>query len=271
MPPLDHHGYDQQKALQVFLKLASVALGLLVPPALSFHDVRRLVRPAGEDEEELEPRSDGDPLAPMLCEAAARLSVTVREGNVDKEINLSASLATLFDGEVARSLKPRLYAALDLRGDGDGAGAIVGLMSVCEWARDASLGTERFSQSFCAAKGLPRFDARWLFVDAVSASRTGAGSLMLLACYATLVARRSSRYAGLCAVCTTARGRKLFEALGFETFAFRDDGVAKTLAYAASLDMEHVRRRVRFDGATALLRDVCFRLALRGDSLVGRC
>ena len=264
MPDVDER-YDTSSAIQTFCRLASVTLGTLVPPNFSYHTIKRLI--SFDEEDGLEPQSD-DPLAELLVEASDELGSTVIEGSYEVEVDPSASLATLFAGSFGKGAKARLFLAFDLRD----AAKICGFLTCCEWTRDASLGNERFNQSYCASNKLPRFGSGWLFIDVVASAKAGSGALLVLQAY--LLACRARRYEGVCAVCVTKKGRSLFQSLGFELHGYRE-GAPRTLAYATagSLSMRHIMRRLRFEGSDELLQETCYRLQITHPerSIVARC
>jgi hypothetical protein len=270
MPPLDTEGYDTAKSISTFTNLASIALGTFVPQAYNFNAIKRLVH-VDSDDESVTPTTAEDPLSALLVEAAENMSFIERDGASEIEITPSASLASLFDrrSPVAKALRPRLLLAFDLHA----SASICGFCSACDWTEDASLGTERWSASALEKVGAPRFDTKWLLIDVVASRKRGTGALLVLAIYLTVC--RSKQYRGVCCTAVSKSGKSLFTALGFQTRAYRDKG-AKALCWAAtdSLSMEHISKRLRFDGDEALLSGICWRLGLTpktSSRVVGRC
>lgn len=269
MPPLKHEQFDSAKSLQIYSKLTQIALGTIVPPSYNFHAIRRLLR---IDDDDVTPASD-DPLASALIKAASSMKHTERSGQVEVDVEPLISLATLFDSAspTAKGLHPKLYLAYDLR---KASVPICGLTSVCDFTRDDSLGTERFSQAFCRDHDLPRFGSDWLLIDIVASKKHGTGALLILQVY--MLACRARDKAGVCAVAVTKSGKKLFADLGFESFSFRDDGLSKSFMYARanSLTLTKMIQRLSFPGDKVMLEDLCFRFGLTeksSDRVMGRC
>ena len=77
-----------------------------------------------------------------------------------------------------------------------------------------------------------RFDSNWLLVDVISSSKRGAGALLALQVY--LLSCRSKQYKGVIALAVSKSGKKMFEALGFATHSYKDDGMHRTLCYATA-------------------------------------
>ena len=91
----------------------------------------------------------------------------------------------------------------------------------CEWSRDETLSTSRFTTAYCREHSLPRLDARTLLIDVVASSGTprGAGALLVLACY--LLVCRSRKYERVATIAVTSQGKSLFTKLGFQVHNFR--------------------------------------------------
>ena len=165
----------------------------------------------------------------------------------------------------------RALLAYDLRRS---AVPICGLLTVCDFAREDSLGTDRFSQQFCRDNELPRFGSDWLLVDIIASKKRGSGALLILQAY--MLACRARDKAGVCAVAVTRSGKKLFADLGFESFSFRDDGLSKSLMFARAngLALSKMIERLHFPGSKVMLEDMCFRFGLTdktSDRVLGRC
>ena len=255
MPTFDER-YDSTKAIATYHRLAGIALGIAMPPAMSFHAVRRMIEV--DEEDETVTATDNDPLSEMIVHAARRMAHTERSGSTEVDIEPVASLSALFDANssTAKSYKPRLYIAIDLRGKD---ATICGLCSTCEWTRDESLGTDRFTQHELRRLQLPRLDRSWLLIDVITSSKRGAGALLALQVY--LLSCRSRMYNGVAAIAVSRSGRRLFEALGFETVSFREGGMNKAVCYAHkhSLSLRRIQRRLSFPGDQTLLQSMCYR------------
>ena len=258
MPTLDER-FDTAKAIATYTRLAGIALGIATPPPLNFHAVRRMIE-VDEDDESVS-AVDSDPLAEMIVDAAERMTHAERVGSMEVEIEPTASLAALFDAHspTAKSYKPRLFFAIDLRSQD---AKICGLCSACQFTRDESLGTDRFTQNELRRLGLPRLDNSWLLIDVITSSKRGAGALMALQVY--LLSCRSRFYSGAVAITVSRSGRRLFEALGFEVTGFREGGLSKAIcvARADSLSLSRIQRRLSFPGDRMLLQSTCYREGL---------
>lgn len=260
-----HEDYDTSKSIATFLRLSQVAVGTLVQTH-SWHAVKRLIEV--NSDEEVEAASD-DPLAEMLVEGAEALRHTEPSGAGEYDIEPTASLAALFDGNsnVAKSLKPKLHLAYDLRTDA----SICGFCSACDWSVDESLGTSRFVASYLREHKLPHFDSSWVLIDVIASSKPMTGALLCLQVY--LAAKAKS---GVVAIAVTKGGKSLFSKLGFESHPFREEGGHKALMYApaGSLSMATINRRLKFAGDKELLSSICWRFGLTpktSGSLVRRC
>ena len=126
----------------------------------------------------------------------------------------TGAIAALFDaGTLQKSLKPKLLMALSLR---DGV-SVDGCLVQCLFARDDALSTELFTQAYCAHHKLPRFDARWGFIDVVASRKAPCGALLVL--HAVLNAARSRPpLQGVCAVAVTGMGQRLLKSLNFTCY-----------------------------------------------------
>ena len=279
MPTVDERYEGNLKILTTYHRLAGIALGVVTPPSLTFHMVRRLISVDEETEEVSANEESTDPLAQLLVEAASSMAFSEETSSHVMDVDASASLAALFDGDAAKSLKPRLFVAISVRATssssasaGDEDARICGLLTTCEWTRDATLGTERFTQKELSKLGAPRLDSSWLLIDVVASKRRGCGVLLALQAY--LLACKSRQYHGVVALAVTRAGRQLFEKLGFATHAYREGGVSKALCYAraGSLSLMQIRRRLAFPGSTTLLESYCYREGVRdADKIYSRC
>ena len=252
-PSPTHADYDTSKSIATFVRLAQISVGTLVQTH-SWHAVKRLIEV--NSDEEVEAASD-DPLAEMLVEGAEALRHTERSGSGEYDIEPAASLAALFDADssVAKSLKPKLHLAYDLRTDA----TICGFCSACDWSVDDSLGTGRFTASYLREHDLPRFDSSWLLIDVIASSKPMTGALLCLQVY--LAAKAKS---GVVAVAVTKGGKSLFQQLGFHSHSFREEGGYTALVYApaGSLSMGTINRRLKFSGDKELLASICWRFGL---------
>ena len=144
---------------------------------------------------------------------------------------------------------------------------------MCSWSRDTSLSTERFTNTVLSNNRLPRFNANWLLCDCVCSSQRGAGALVLLHAY---LACMRARMSGVVAVCVTTKGRDAFVNQGYEAYAYREDGMPRTLVWikAGDLRAEAVTPRLRIGGGNATLEKLCFRMGLTvrsASKLQARC
>ena len=276
--------YDQHhKNLTTYVKLASTSLGVVLSQPLNYHAVRRLIHVTEGDELEANEESE-DALAELLVEAAHELRFEEEVGQRVVEVDAAASVAALFDPEcsTAKAYKPLLFLAIDVRSpagvqgesggdsrkdgarkdgarkDGDGA-RICGLATVCEWVRDATLGTERWTKQELAKAGAPRLDSSWLLIDVIASRHRGCGVLLAVQVY--LMVTRSRKHSGVVALAVTKAGRDMFAKLGFSTHTYRASGQSITLCYAraGTLSLQRIRRRLSFSGDQVLLDSLCWR------------
>ena len=281
--------YDQHhKTLTTYMKLASTSLGVVLSQPLNYHAVRRLIHVTEGDELEANEESE-DALAELLVEAAHGLHFEEEVGARVVEVDAAASVAALFDPEcsTAKAYKPLLFLAIDVRSpagvqgesggdsrkdgarkdgarkdgarkDGDGA-RICGLATVCEWVRDATLGTERWTKQELAKAGAPRLDSSWLLIDVIASRHRGCGVLLAVQVY--LMVTRSRKHSGVVALAVTKAGRDMFAKLGFSTHTYRASGQSITLCYAraGTLSLQRIRRRLSFSGEQVLLDSLCWR------------
>lgn len=262
---LDDRRLDQIRFLGVYSRLAQVQLGTLTN-AYDYHAIRRLIAVDGDD---VEAEGD-DPLAEIIVDGIKALPGTEREGTSELSVDPPASMAALFQQHaLARSLKPKLFVAFDLRA---ARATVCGMLSACTFARDDALSTTRFAPAYCTTHGLPRFDANWMLVDVVAASKRGTGALLLLQC---IVHAARAKKTGIVSVAVTKGGRRLFEACGFDTsHTWRERSSARHLCYARITDIHLADLHARLRVHSSLLTDVCFRNGLTSrtmHNLVGRC
>ena len=176
------------------------------------------------------------------------MSFTERVGNSEVDVSVMASLATLFDRDSAdaRALKPKLLLAHAI---GDGEPAIKGILTCCNFDRDPSISTERFTQAYCSQHGIPRL-TNALLIDSVASTREqefrGTGVLLVIAAYQMV--QRSRTLDVICTVAVTAAGKRLFEALGFHEHKFRE-GTPRSFFWArpGELRAVDIQRRLRWD------------------------
>ena len=256
------------KGIGIFCKLASVQSGLFVPPAYNYHAVRRLIT---VDEDETVEATEDDPLGELLVEAATQMAHRERQGSFEIDVEPLGGLAGLFDpdSKEAKALRPKLFLAFNLRE----SAAICGFLTCCDFTRDDTLSTTKFTRDYCRQHRLPALGSDWLLLDIVSSKQRGAGALVVLHAY-TMAIR--SKMKGCCAVVYTRSGRRLFESLGFELHDYRERGASRTFAHAAvgSLSIEQINKRVRWDGDKRILEDVCHRFGLTAKTsskVMGRC
>lgn len=258
----DNDDLNSHRHVAVYAKAVGIQSSVIVQQ-LRYNDVKRLVT---IDDEDVEAASD-DPLGELLVDG---LDALESDDGVT-EIKPIGSIAALFDrGDLQRSLKPRLFAAFSLR---DGV-SMEGALVACLYARDEALGTSLFTHSWCTSKGVPRLDGHWTFIDVIASSMPPCGALLTV--HAILVAARA-RMSGICAVAASAAGHRLLSALNFTCVSYRERGVTRHLCYMRlpqDLSFKHVKRKLRFEGDTALVESVCWREALSSrakSSVVGRC
>ena len=208
--------------------MIGIQTGVLVQQ-LNYAPVKRMVDiPSDSDSENEVEALDDDPLAEILVDGLDELASEVERC----EIKPLGAIAALFDaGALQKSLKPKLLMALSLR---DGV-SVDGCLVQCLFARDDALSTELFTQAYCAHHKLPRFDARWGFIDVVASRKAPCGALLVL--HAVLNARRdrgrrSTRLLqGVCAVAVTGAGQRLLKSLNFTCYPYREDGVQLHMCY----------------------------------------
>ena len=267
MPSLSDRRLDQTKFFNLYARLACAQHGTLVT-TYSYNDVKRMIRVDGDDIE-----ADGDdPLSEIIVQGVKDLphQETDRQTNKTTDIDPPASMAALFqDHPIARSLKPKLWVALDLQQEDL---SVCGMLTACTFEVDRALSTQRLTPAYCSQHGLPRLGAQWMLVDVVAASKPKTGALLLL--HAILAALRSGK-AGVCSVAVTAAGRKLFSYFGFDTsHSWREGGRQRFLCHAKRDDIRLSRVHERLKVHEELITDVCFRTGLTArtaDRLIGRC
>ena len=263
-------GFQEPKALNTIERLASTTSGVLVVQ-YAYNDIKRLVDvdETSDREESVEPKGD-DPLGQLLVDGLTNLAFTERVGSYDIDVEPLSSVGALFQSSAeARALKPKLIVGFDMRNNA----RLVAVCTVCSWTRDPSLSTERFTTSTLESNGLPRFNANWLLVDCVCSLQPGAGTLILLHAYLTAM---RARMRGVVAVCVTTQGRDVFVKQGYQSYAYREGGVPRTLVWigAGDLRAEAVSAHLRVGGGRNTLEQLCFRMGLTprtSDRLQSRC
>ena len=265
MPDADDSRLNQTKFFVLYSRLASTQLGTLVN-TYSYNDVKRMIR---VDDNEIDPDGD-DPLSEIIVEGIKELPHTEVDGKAELSIDPPASMAALFqDHPIARSLKPKLWVALDLL---DEDTPVCGMLTACTFERDAALSTSKLTQPYCTQHELPRLDSNWLLVDVVASSKSKTGALLLL--QAVISAMRAKK-SGVCSIAVTKAGRRLFTAFGFQTdHSWKEKGGQRFLCYARVADIHLADLHTRIRVHDALLTDVCFRNGLTpktAQSLIGRC
>ena len=254
--PFDSESYNTTRAITSLVKASASSKNLLIPSPLSFRDVARLITVDPDDESVTPNENSDDPLGEEIVEAAEDLEHTERSGGVETTVSVTDSLAALFDSSSAgaKLLKPRLFVAWSVT---NATQTIAALGCVCLYSRDATLGTERFTQSYCVQHSIPRLGANTLFVDVVSSrGPQAAGTLLFLSAYLQVMRSRTLEY--LATICVTPSMRRLCEQLGMGLFDYREGGAQRTFAWARKGDLEasNINARLR------LTRDFeakCFR------------
>ena len=246
----DSESYNTPTSLNSMLRVGTSSLGINIV-RLSYHQTRRLV---DIDDEDVTPREDADDdLAEALIEAAEELAYTERSGSSEISVEPLQSIALLFDVGEAKSVKARLFLAVDARRNLD----ISAMLIACDFTRVDGLGTTRFTNAYCSQHSIPRLDSSTLFIDVVAsaANPRGAGTLLVLAAY--LLATRSQKYNRLATIAVTSKGKKLFEDLGWESHSYREGGT-RTLFWIDTGDMKaaDVQARLRLDDS---VKNKCFR------------
>ena len=274
MSGLSDASFDTPKSIGTFVSVSATAKSLLIPRALDFHAVRRLVAVDGDEiDVQEDDNGDVDELGEMIVEAAQALRYTERVGNSAIDVSPEGSLATLFDADSpeAKELKPRLWVAIDTSAR---PATICALLVACEWSVDDSLSTTRFTAAYCRQHALPRLTTSTLFIDMVTSRRgnrtRGAAALLVLSCY--LLVCRSPKYSRLATVAVTTKGIDLFTNLGFQVHRFREGGPrAFCWADAKSLKAADLHQRLQWDPA---VKDICWRSGYTratSSRKIGRC
>jgi hypothetical protein len=181
------------------------------------------------------------------------LVYTERRGSTEVSVEPLQSIALLFDTGEAKSVKARLFLAVDARHSLD----ISAMLIACDFTRVDGLGTTRFTNAYCRSNSIPNLDSSTLFIDVVAsaANPRGAGTLLVLACY--LLATRSQKYRRVATIAVTDKGRAAFRALGWEEHSYRESG-ARTLFWidTGELKAADVQARLRLDDS---VKSRCFR------------
>lgn len=261
MTELDNESYDTKRSIATFFKIGCTSRNLLIPTALPYSQVKRLILTDEEDDTVVVADEDcDDELAEVLVESASALSFSERVGNSEVDVNMMGSLATLFDRDSAeaRALKPKLFVAYAI---GDNEAEIKGMLTCCNFERDQSLSTQRFTQAYCTQQGIPRL-TNALLIDCVASTREqefrGTGALLVIAAY--LMVQRSRTLDVICSVAVTTAGKRLFESLGFHEHRFRE-GTPRSFFWArpGELRAVDIQRRLRWDPS---ITNRCFRRGL---------
>ena len=254
---LDDESFNTARSIATIVRASATSKGVLLQPALNFSSVKRLIYVDGDESISPNPDSD-DPLSEEICSAAEELSFEERQGSSEISVSPSDSLAALFDADSqeAKALKPRLFLAWDVS---ESPPSIVGMLTACEFSRDQTLGTAKFSQQYCDQHGIPRLSAsNSLFCDVVSSSGTphGVGALLMLNVYLTVM--RSRKYDYLCTIAVSQPGKTLCQKLGFESHSYRESGTQRQLCWikAGELQASVANQRLRVDRS---LPDLCWR------------
>ena len=143
----DSESYNEPKSLTSLLRVACSQLGITTA-TLSYHEVRRLV---DIDDEDVEAKEDAeDDMAEALVDAAESLAYTERAGGNEVSVEPLSSIALLFDSGEAKDLKARVLLAMDSRRALD----ISAILVCCDYTREDSLGTSRFTAAYCTVRSL---------------------------------------------------------------------------------------------------------------------
>ena len=213
-----------------------------------------------DDDESVTPNEDSDdPLSEEICDGADQLEHTERAGGIETTVSVLDSLAALFDrsSREAKALKPRLFIAWKVA---NGQQTIAAMLVACLYSKDESLGTDRFTQSYCAQHRIPRLGENSLFVDVVaSRGPQAAGALLFLSAYLQVMRSRTLEY--LCTIAVTPTMKRLCEQLGMGTFDYREGGAPRTFAWCKKGDLaaSDINDRLRLHGNFA---ELCFRQGL---------
>jgi len=263
MGSLEDDSLNTKSSIQTLMKAAAASRSVMLQPPLNFSAVKRLVDIDEGTEEVIVNEDTTDSLAKQLVEAGEDLSASERQGSIEVSVEPLRSIAALFDknSQAARELKPRLFLAWDV----SSAQKICGILTVCEMSRDPALGTQRMTQSWMAERSIPRLSAgNTLFIDVVSSSGDprGVGALLVLNAYQTVY--RSRKYDFLASIAVSARGKTLFEQLGFSSVSYRENG-QRTFCWirAGELKASDISQRLRIDRS---LPSLCWRFGFTSKS-----
>lgn len=128
-----------------------------------------------------------------------------------------AAYALLFYAHAPkRELRPRLWVGLDPQ--------VIGVLVTCDFACSAALATEALTPAYCAAHGLPAFDASWTLIAVAAAAHARVGEHLVLAAAQAAVAQGAT---ALVHVAGASCG--VFERLGFACHAL---GPGRVVCYA---------------------------------------
>mgnify|MGYP007078129804 CR=1 FL=1 len=257
MSDLDNESYDTKRSMATLVKMSCTSKSIMIQPPLNYHAVKRLIQV--DDDESISPNEDSDDaLGEEICSAAEELAFSETQGSIELSVDPAASIAALFDSESdeAKQLKARLWLAWDLSEDSP---SIVGILTACQWTRDRSLSTDKFTQAFLSEHSIPRFNSNdTLLVDVVSSGGEphGVGALLLLTAY--LLVCRSSRLRYIACVAVSDPGRTLCEKLGFNSYSYRERGAQRRLCWAEANELraKDINRRLRVNRS---LPSLCWR------------
>lgn len=270
MSDIDNDSYNTKRAIATFLKIGATKRQVLLPPALPYSQVKRLIEIDPDDDTVVNVDEDcDDDIAEAIVESASNLSFSERIGSAEVEVNMQASLAVLFDrdSQEANQLKGKLWLAVSMQRDP----VILGMMTTCFFSRDDALSTSKFTHNYCRENGIPSLSNAML-IDCVVGSPDirGLGTLMVLSAYMAM--QRSRTLNVICSVAVTTGGRALFTDLGFHEHRFRE-GTQRSFFWARAGDLKarNIKRRLRWDDE---VERTCFRRGLTersADKRYARC
>ena len=253
---MEDESFNTTRSMATIVRASATSKGVLLLPPLNYSSVKRLIQVADDS---VSPNPDSnDSLGDEICSAANDLMFTETKGNSLISVSPAHSLAALFDADSpqAKALKPRLFLALYISADRP---SIVGILTACEFSRDDTLGTTKFTQGYLDTHSIPRLSgSNCLFVDVVSSSGQpqGVGALLVLNAYITVM--RSRKYDYLCTIAVSESGRTLCQQLGFKTHPYRVSGTQRQLCWikAGELKATLVSQRLRL---VKTLPNICWR------------
>ena len=272
MPDLEHDGWGNNKPINLFGRILSIGTGVMTV-GYSAQDVRRMFTVNEDDELEINDSGSLDTLPETVLDALESMHHTERVGNLEIDIDPSASISVLFSrSQESRDLRARLFLAYDLR-DADPGAQILGMITCCRFTRAEQLLTERYTASYISQHRLPPLQ-HYLFVDLVVSRRRPIGGLLFIQAYAYAV---RTRLRGVAMVAVTSSGRRLGENMGCRTHSYRESGAQRTLCYlpAGELNLELVVRKLNIGAPTRrVLTSTCSRFGLQqrnSNALITRC